>query len=112
MGNTRYFLSNSREIPVFPAGMGNTHKSWDFANPDRDSTIPLLPKSGISTSCGSTARSLSALVGNPEDRFSHNEAHMIIILRLGKPPRSKRLFYQFKCTLSPVTEVLFKGEFV
>ena len=33
MGNTRYFLSNSREIPVFPAGMGNTHKSRDFANP-------------------------------------------------------------------------------
>ena len=34
MGNTRYFLSNSREIPVFPAGMGNTHKSRDFAIPD------------------------------------------------------------------------------
>ena len=33
MGNTRYFLSNSREIPVFPARMGNTHKSRDFANP-------------------------------------------------------------------------------
>ena len=33
MGNTQYFLSNSREIPVFPAGMGNTHKSRDFANP-------------------------------------------------------------------------------
>ena len=26
-------LSNSWEIPVFPAGMGNTHKSRDFANP-------------------------------------------------------------------------------
>ena len=33
MGNTRYFLSNSREILVFPAGMGNTHKSREFANP-------------------------------------------------------------------------------
>ena len=27
--------------------------------------------------CGLTARFLSDLVGNPEDRFSHNEAHLI-----------------------------------
>ena len=28
-----YFLSKSRDLPVIPAGMGNTHKSRDFANP-------------------------------------------------------------------------------
>ena len=33
-----------------------------------DSTIPLLP--------GSTARFVSNLVGNPEDRFSHDTAHL------------------------------------
>ena len=27
--------------------------------------------------CGCTARFLSDLAGNPEDRFSHNEAHFI-----------------------------------
>ena len=31
MGNT---LCNSLEIPVFPAGMGNTHISRDFDNPE------------------------------------------------------------------------------
>ena len=45
-----------------------------------DSTIPLLSKSEISKTltifCGCTARFVSDLVGNPEDRFSHNEAHM------------------------------------
>ena len=46
-----------------------------------DSTTPLLPKSEISIKplailCGCTARFVSYLVGNPEDRFSHNEAHM------------------------------------
>ena len=41
-----------------------------------DSTIPLLPKSEIKALaifCGCTARFVSDLVGNPEDRFSHNE---------------------------------------
>ena len=28
--------------------------------------------------CGCTARFVSDLVGNPEDRFSHNEAHILI----------------------------------
>ena len=50
-----------------------------------DSTMPLLSKSEILkflvNFCGSTARFVSALVGNPEDRFSHNEAHIIIIRR-------------------------------
>ena len=45
-----------------------------------DSTIPLLSKSEIFQSqaifCGRTARFVSDLVGNPEDRFSHNEAHL------------------------------------
>ena len=47
-----------------------------------DSTIPLLLKSKkikpLAIFCGCTARFVSDLVGNPEDRFSHNEAHMII----------------------------------
>ena len=51
-----------------------------------DSTIPLLPKSEISNLplaifCGCTARFVSDLVVNPEDRFSHNEAQMISILQ-------------------------------
>ena len=45
-----------------------------------DSTIPLLPKSEISSLLTifyrSTAWFVSDLVENPEDRFSHNEAHM------------------------------------
>ena len=47
-----------------------------------DSTIPLLPKSEISSVlpfCGSTARYVSDLVGNPEDRFSHDVAHLMLI---------------------------------
>ena len=46
-----------------------------------DSTIPLLPKSKKNMSqaifCGCTAWFVSDLVGNPEDRFSHNEAQII-----------------------------------
>ena len=45
----------------------------------KGSTIPLLPKSKISSLamfCGCTARFVSDLVGNPEDRFSHNEAQL------------------------------------
>ena len=33
--------------------------------------------------CGCTARFVLDLVGNPEDRFSHNEAHVVSLLRLG-----------------------------
>ena len=44
-----------------------------------DSTIPQLPKSEIfkplAIFYGCAARFVSDLVGNPEDRFSHNEAH-------------------------------------
>ena len=38
-----------------------------------DSTIPLLSKSLVF--CGCTAPFVSGLVGNPEDRFSHDVAH-------------------------------------
>ena len=45
-----------------------------------DTTIPLLFKSEnfklLAIFCGCTARFVSDLVGNPEDRFSHNEAHI------------------------------------
>ena len=45
----------------------------------RASTIPPLPKPEISSLaifCGCTAWFVSDLVGNPEDRFIQNEAHM------------------------------------
>ena len=48
-----------------------------------DSTIPLLPTSGIkplATFCGCTDRFVSDLVGNPEDWFSQNEAQFITCL--------------------------------
>ena len=35
--------------------------------------------------CGCTAWFVSDLVGNPEDRFSHNEAHMIQRFCIEKP---------------------------
>ena len=41
---------------------------------DTDSTISLLLKT-LAVFCGCTARFVSDLVGNHEDRFSHNEAH-------------------------------------
>ena len=46
-----------------------------------DSTIPLLSKSKLlAIFCGCTAWFVSDLVENPEDRFSHNEAHVIRFL--------------------------------
>ena len=46
-----------------------------------DTAIPLLPKSEIikppAIFCGCTAQFVSDLVGNPEDRFSQNEAHIM-----------------------------------
>ena len=41
-----------------------------------DSTIPLLPNSEISSLCGCTDQFVSDLVGNPEDQFSHDTAHI------------------------------------
>ena len=46
-----------------------------------DTTIPLLSKSEnfklLAILCGCTAWFVLDLVGNPQDRFSHDEAHMI-----------------------------------
>ena len=42
-----------------------------------DSTIPLHSKP-LAIFCGCTARFVSDLVGNPEDRFSHNKAQISI----------------------------------
>ena len=42
-----------------------------------DSTIPPLPKRPLEIICCCTARFASDVVGNPEDRFSHNEAHIV-----------------------------------
>ena len=48
-----------------------------------DSTIPLLSIyeildfKSLAIVCGCTAWFVWGLVGNPEDRFSHNEAHLI-----------------------------------
>ena len=47
-----------------------------------DSTIPLLPKykiSSLSPSCVRAAWFVWDLVGNPEDRFSHNKAQMALL---------------------------------
>ena len=44
-----------------------------------DSTIPLLSKP-LAILCGCRAWFVWDLVGNPEDRFSHNEAQLIDIL--------------------------------
>ena len=52
-----------------------------------DSTIPLLPKSEnfkpLAIFCGCTAWFVSDLVGNPEDRFSHNQAHIKVGYEVG-----------------------------
>ena len=46
-----------------------------------DSAIPLLSKPlAIFSDC--SARFVPDLVGNPEDRFSQNEAHLLNIIRL------------------------------
>ena len=52
-----------------------------------DSTIPLLPKSEISSLLLSSVvvhPDLSDLVGDPKDRFSYNDAHLNLLTpRLG-----------------------------
>ena len=53
-----------------------------FATYNVDSTIPLLPKyeiKSLAILCDCTACCVWDLVGNPEDRFSHNEAHISVI---------------------------------
>ena len=50
-----------------------------------DTSIPLLSKPEnsklLAIFCGCTVRFVWDLVGNPEDRFSHNEAHYVLIVR-------------------------------
>ena len=51
-----------------------------------DRTIPLLSISEnfkpLATFCGCTARFVSDLDGNPEERFSYNEAHLILSISI------------------------------
>ena len=58
---------------------GNREADQCLCFPYTDSTIPLLSKSKffmpLDIFCDCTARFVSGLVGTPEDRFSHNEAH-------------------------------------
>ena len=55
-----------------------------------DSTVPLLPKSKfepLAIFCSCTARFALDLVGNPEDRFSHDAAHVVVVLGFYIPPQ-------------------------
>ena len=45
----------------------------------KDSTFPLLSKS-LAIVCGCTARFVSDLVGKSGDRFTHDTAHLFIVL--------------------------------
>ena len=60
---------------------GNRETDQRLCFRDIDRTIPLLSKSInfklLAIFCGCTAWFVSDLVGNPEDRFSHNEAQII-----------------------------------
>ena len=59
-----------------------------------DSTISLLPTPEIlkplAIFCGCTDRFLSDLVGNPEDRFSQNEAQIEVSVPAQYEPRLKK----------------------
>ena len=57
--------------------LGNWEADQRLCFPYTESTIPLLLNlKPLAIFCNSTARFVSDLVGNPEDRFSHNEAHL------------------------------------
>ena len=62
-----------------------------------NSTIPLLSKSqnfkALAISCDCAARFVSDLVRNPEDRFSHNEAHILYYSNSNGPQFSDRQFW-------------------
>ena len=62
-----------------------------------DSTIPLLPISEISSPifCGCTARFVSDLVRTPEDRFSHNKAQLLFLVRDNGLSTTVSLFPRF-----------------
>ena len=70
---------------------GNHEADQRLCSRYTDSTIPLLPKSEIyfkplAFFCSCTVRFVWDLVGNPEDRFSHNEAQMRVRIVLGRLP--------------------------
>ena len=60
---------------------GNREADQRLCFPYIDSTIPLLPKyenfKPLAILCGWAVRFVSDQVRNPEDRFSHNEAHTV-----------------------------------
>ena len=60
---------------------------------------PKFQASRLTIFCGCTAQFVSDLVGNPEDRFSHNEAHFILnscLLCVFVPKAQTRLRQSFK----------------
>ena len=57
---------------------GNREADQHLCFRHTDSAIPLLPKH-LAIFCGCTARFVSHLVGNLEDRFSENEAQMCAV---------------------------------
>ena len=62
------------------------------------SITPLLPKP-LDIFCGRTDLFVSDLVGNPEDWFSHNEAHLIQYCQIVTKLRSKKYEKVDRCTL-------------
>ena len=88
-GKTRVHMSLATRRPVFcicenkdaDQLRGNREADQRLCFRYIDSTIPLLPKSQnfkpLANFCDYTAQFVSDLVGNPEDRFSQNEAHIL-----------------------------------
>ena len=64
-----------RDITFFVGGLGNREADQRLCFRYTDSTIPLLPQC-LAIFCCCKAWFVSDLVGNHEDRFSHNEAHL------------------------------------
>ena len=73
----------------------------------KDSTIPPLLKYGnfnpLAVFCGCTAQFVSDLVRNPEDRFSHNEAHFFLFAEQEQCIRYKSYSYSEPSTGSTET---------
>ena len=72
-----------------------------------DSTTPLLPKYEIlkplAIFCRRTARFVSDLVGNPEDRFSQNEAQIILAGNIVVPVMHLDCLYMHKTGIDGLT---------
>ena len=63
-----------------------------------DSAVPLLSKSEINFKplaifCSCTAWFVSVQIGNPESRFSHNEAHLATVRGLVLVPMARRVAF-------------------